>query len=177
MSLDDELRAAVDERVQARREANAWRNTQRRRRLAELAKRRQHGLKQRHQRKLDRHQEDQPMFDYRFRTVDFRPAPPGWRVVFLDGTGRAAITPMPGWLIQEEVEVEGDEERPTGTRDVVASYVEENGVEPIRGDAYFWYVLAPGEDGPTPEEQAAQHRLREAQTKQMARAAQINKEN
>ena len=35
-----------------------------------------------------------------WRTLDFKPATPGWRVVYLDPDKRAVLQ-VPGWLIQE----------------------------------------------------------------------------
>ncbi|OLT12209.1 hypothetical protein BJF79_22765 [Actinomadura sp. CNU-125] len=52
MSLDDAMRRAADERLQARLAANRSRRDNRRRRLAELTERRRHGLTARHRNKL-----------------------------------------------------------------------------------------------------------------------------
>lgn len=52
--MERDLRAAVDERLAARLEANRARRDGRRQRLAELHRRRQHGLQQRHATKLAR---------------------------------------------------------------------------------------------------------------------------
>lgn len=60
MTLDDDLRAAVETRLAARLAANRARRDGRRRRLAELHQRRQYGLQQRHTAKLARTQEDDP---------------------------------------------------------------------------------------------------------------------
>lgn len=57
MSTEDDLRQAVDERLAARLETNRARRDGRVRRLAELAARRQAGLRARHRRKLLRPQE------------------------------------------------------------------------------------------------------------------------
>ncbi|MFA1552033.1 hypothetical protein [Actinomadura chokoriensis] len=57
VSADDDMRAAVDERLAARRDEYARRRDGRRRRLAELAERRRHGLAARHAAKLNRTQE------------------------------------------------------------------------------------------------------------------------
>lgn len=54
MSIDDDMRAAVDERLAARIEASRARRDGRRRRLTELSERRRYGLQQRHAAKLAR---------------------------------------------------------------------------------------------------------------------------
>ena len=54
MTVDDDMRAAVDERLAERLAANRARRDGRRRRLAELHQRRQYGLQQRHADKLAR---------------------------------------------------------------------------------------------------------------------------
>lgn len=57
MTADNDMRAAVDERLAARLAANRARRDGRRRRLAELAERRRHGLAARHRAKLARGQD------------------------------------------------------------------------------------------------------------------------
>ncbi|MEU6036908.1 hypothetical protein ABZ801_16015 [Actinomadura sp. NPDC047616] len=54
MSLDDDIRQAADERLAQRLADAAWRRDGRRRRLAELSKRRRHGLAARHAARLAR---------------------------------------------------------------------------------------------------------------------------
>lgn len=58
MAPDDDMRAAVEERLAARLEAIRARRDARRRRLAELSERRRHGLTARHAAKLTRSEED-----------------------------------------------------------------------------------------------------------------------
>ncbi|KAB2341880.1 hypothetical protein [Actinomadura rudentiformis] len=60
MSLDDDMRAAVDERLAETIRRNRERQDNRRRRLAELSERRRHGLQRRHRDKLNRNQEKAP---------------------------------------------------------------------------------------------------------------------
>ncbi|MFF9153832.1 hypothetical protein ACF1AB_16565 [Streptomyces sp. NPDC014846] len=96
--------------------------------------------------------------EYRYRTVDFRPAPDGWRTAWITRDG-LAVMPMPGWIVQEEVEHNDqhtDDGRPTGHRNVVAGRIEDNGIEPIECavDREFWLVLGPGEAEPTSDEVA-----------------------
>ncbi|MFF4823130.1 hypothetical protein ACFY20_08845 [Streptomyces sp. NPDC001312] len=97
--------------------------------------------------------------EYCMRTVDFRPAPAGWRIVWLTDSG-VDIAPMPGWIVREELECERG--RSTGYRDVVATRVEDHGAEPISlgTDVNFWYVLGPGEPEPTLEAAAAERERR-----------------
>lgn len=54
MSLEDDMREAVDQRLAARSEDASRRRDARRRRLAELSERRRHGLAARHRTKLAR---------------------------------------------------------------------------------------------------------------------------
>ena len=56
--MDRDLRAAIDERLAARLEANRARRDGRHWRLAELAARRRYGLEARHARKLNRDEEN-----------------------------------------------------------------------------------------------------------------------
>lgn len=97
--------------------------------------------------------------DYRFRTVDFRPAPEGWRIAWII-KNRLDIAPMPGWIVREEFEYDSpnsDDGRSTGSRDVVATRVEDYGIEPIEAsDRSFWFILGPGESEPTAEEVEAE---------------------
>ncbi|MFJ7242352.1 hypothetical protein ACIQWB_35235 [Streptomyces olivaceus] len=97
--------------------------------------------------------------EYRWRTVDFRPAPDGWRTAWITRDGLEICT-MPGWLIREEIEhaSPNSDGQSTGYRDVIASRIDHNGIEPIEtvSDASFWYILAPGEDVPTSTEVAAE---------------------
>lgn len=94
--------------------------------------------------------------DYQFRTVDFRPAPPGWRIAYATSDG-PRTEPMPGWLIREEVECDthtGDVIKRTGSREVVAAQIVESEASPVYDDHKFWCLLGPGESAPTPQEAA-----------------------
>lgn len=103
--------------------------------------------------------------DYRLRTVDFRPAPEGWRTAWITSEG-LEVTPMPGWLVREESEHDShnsDDGRSTGYRDVIATRVEDYGIEAIDPiDVSFWFVLGPGERKPTEDEVAAEIARRKA---------------
>lgn len=95
--------------------------------------------------------------NYEFRTVDFRPAPPGWRIAYATADG-TRVKPMPGWLIREEVEYDTDTYdvvARTGARDVVAAHLVGSEAERADGHDDFWRVLGPGEPDPTAEEVAA----------------------
>lgn len=105
------------------------------------------------------------MSNYDFRTIDFRPAPPGWRIAYTITPEEPRIEPMPGWLIREEVEIRYEGETceviaRTGTREVVAARMDEAEVAPATNDVDFWCVLGPGEPDPTPEEYAEELKLR-----------------
>lgn len=89
--------------------------------------------------------------DYRFRTLDVRPVD-GWQAAFLYATG-LHLEPMPGWLIQEEVEfddVSYEDVRVTGCRQVVPAIYcdEDHELKPAAADGCFWMVLAPGQHEP-----------------------------
>jgi hypothetical protein len=109
--------------------------------------------------------------EYKNRVLDFRPAPTGWRLVFLDAA-TMDVEPMPGWLVLQEVEVQTDgTEVPTGWRDVEPGWFADGTVDPASNCLVpLWRVLAPGQDVPTQEEVAAEReRLRE-QAEMMAAA-------
>ena len=101
-----------------------------------------------------------------WNTIDFRPAPPGWRVVYLHPGGRDVV-PIAGWLIQERYtqtgnfpddladDLHADEQVCGRQRRVIPGYVSvEYGwtVWPIDkyegGDAEIWHVLPPGAPKP-----------------------------
>jgi hypothetical protein len=102
-----------------------------------------------------------------YRDIDFRPAPPGWRMYFLAGNGVGLRTyPVAGWLIQEATgeEYEPQTEVPAQDRDrrvVPAFWNRDFGVElqpaDLGGDDPQW-VLGPGQPDPTAEEIAEAHR-------------------
>ncbi|MEW2382324.1 hypothetical protein AB0873_09560 [Micromonospora sp. NPDC047707] len=83
---------------------------------------------------------------HHWRTIDFRPAPPGWHIVHLtdEDLYRHAL---PGWLIQED---DG------GDRRVVIGGVDEDGeVRPALiglWNVSAWYVAGPDDPDPTREE-------------------------
>lgn len=104
--------------------------------------------------------------DYKFRTVDFRPAPTGWRIAFATNDG-PVIEPMPGWLIREEIEYDtrtADVVTRTGFREVVAAIVVESEASPATEHPDFWHVLGPSEPPPTAEATAAVMAQRKTQT-------------
>ncbi len=101
--------------------------------------------------------------DYRFRTIDLRPAD-GWRATYLYATG-LHIEHMAGWLIQEEVEYDTDTSEdtgPTGFRRIVAAVYDEEDRElkPTADDGCFWTVLAPGQPEPDQTQVDAELALR-----------------
>lgn len=94
------------------------------------------------------------MSDTSWRTVDFRPACAGWRVIHLghDAPSRTwtdawSARPLAGWLIRED---------DNGDRQVVAADVDEDG-EVLRvrvglPNVSAWYIAGPGDPDPTPDE-------------------------
>lgn len=103
-----------------------------------------------------------------WNTIDFRPAPPGWRAIHLHPSGREVV-PIAGWLIQERYTQQSgslpqitndlnDDERVFGRqRRIIAGYVSieyDWTVWPIDryegGQAEVWHVLPPG--APEPDE-------------------------
>lgn len=99
--------------------------------------------------------------------VDFRPAPVGWRAVWIHQSGHSVTRPMVGWLIQERAK--GG--RPTASipacdrdRRVVPAFADPDwdwGLFPCV-DAGAGYLLAgvltPGEHDPRPAELGAMYR-------------------
>ncbi|HEY9416965.1 MAG TPA: hypothetical protein VIQ30_19580 [Pseudonocardia sp.] len=83
-----------------------------------------------------------------WHTIDFRPAPPGWRVASLSNdTGKVTYYALPGWLVQ------ADED---GDHRVVAGEVDWDGevARQLIGlwNVSAWYVLGPGDPDPSPDE-------------------------
>jgi hypothetical protein len=98
-----------------------------------------------------------------YRTADFRPAPDGWRIVYLLTDGTIEYEPMPGWLIREEVEYDSntfEDIAVTGHRTVVAAQLVDCTLIPADDHSSFWHVLGPGQPDPTPEEAAAEQARR-----------------
>ena len=105
-----------------------------------------------------------------WRTVDFRPAPPGWRVLAIFHQGKRDGIPMAGWLIQDAVEYDNATDtavRPStslgpagGTDRRVIPAVVNPGfgwqVEPLDWEpgSNTWKVLGPGEPDPSEAEWA-----------------------
>ncbi|WP_435589792.1 hypothetical protein [Micromonospora aurantiaca (nom. illeg.)] len=96
----------------------------------------------------------------RWNDIDFRPAPPGWRAVFVDpaeADTQVEIVPIPGWLIQEDL-------HDARSRRVVAAAqfegnphlvdVDDGGDDP-RDPGTFWKILPPGAAEPTTAEVVA----------------------
>lgn len=80
-------------------------------------------------------------------TIDFKPAPAGWRVVYLndadDHTGRhILVQPMPGWLIERSTT------RPNSVR-VVATYMDFAEPIPVDTIGNYWRTIGPDERVPT----------------------------
>ena len=93
--------------------------------------------------------------------VDFRPAAPGWRAVYLfPGEDKTIeVEPLAGWLIE-------DIERSSGARDRAvrpAVYSMDSGLIQVEDDEALWRLLGPGEDLPGNDEVEAEiARLRAA---------------
>lgn len=94
----------------------------------------------------------------RWITVDFRPAPAGYRLAYLDAQEDPpvlTIEPMPGWLVEEHQVRHsiGDDWRSTDERRAVAAEHGWWGPE-VEASSHelLWRVLFPGEPDPTPEE-------------------------
>lgn len=97
---------------------------------------------------------------YTDETTDFRPAPPGWRVLYFNDADGYTSVSLAGWLIQDEVETQGATRSRTGYRQATAAVMEDWGVVPVREcTVYFWCVLGPTDPAPTPE-QVAEERER-----------------
>ena len=103
-----------------------------------------------------------------WRTIDFRPAPAGWRAIGLsedeDGRGWYSLA-LPGWLIQEECRYAGaamDEPAEDRDRRIVAAF-DENGRlwEADESMTDFWYVVGPGDPDPSQEEATRERACRE----------------
>ncbi len=95
---------------------------------------------------------------YDRRVIDLRPAPAGWRLVYLaddDPAGYVTI-PMPGWLIVEEVHydreggISEDLTPPPGNRwrTILAAGSDGSNLHPAEDDENFWMAIGPGEDEP-----------------------------
>src|SRR5258708_3802513 len=85
-------------------------------------------------------------------TVDFRPAPAGWRIAFLfPDHGGAATMPMPGWVVQEEVGSQFESDTPT-SRQVVAAMIVDGKIMSALDNPAFWQVLAPTLPDPDQDE-------------------------
>src|SRR3712207_6723155 len=99
------------------------------------------------------------MTDNRWHDVDFRPAPPGWRAIYLDAQDRPVVEQIAGWLIQEKGArpvPPAHPESPRPVRRVVPAFhrVADWGVDPIPLDqvAGLYRIVAPGEAVPSAEE-------------------------
>jgi hypothetical protein len=94
-----------------------------------------------------------------WQSIEFRPASPGWRAVYLDERERPAVEQIAGWLVQERPA--GDR----GARRVVPAFhnVARWGVEPVAVDQAprLYRILAPGEVVPTAEEISDERAARE----------------
>lgn len=111
-----------------------------------------------------------------WRTVDFKPALPGWRALYLD-TDERLVLPVVGWLIQESYyldlvssEAHVDDYSPE-RRVIPGTCAEPYGweVEPVdRGAEFMWKLLAPGEPEPSEEEEQAERARRADERKRGA---------
>ncbi|MFI1394091.1 hypothetical protein [Streptomyces sp. NPDC020681] len=93
--------------------------------------------------------------DVKFRVIDVRPTD-GWRVALITPNG-LSLEPMPGWLVQEEVEYDDhtlEDTGLTGFRQIVASVCVDGDLQPIDDVGGFWLVIGPGQLEPTPDEVA-----------------------
>ena len=105
-----------------------------------------------------------------WKTIDFRPAPAGWRVVSLF-EDRRSVLPMPGWLIQERYLIDAHDKVVSEPND--GTYGRERRVAPgITVEGYdwcvqptdenmrdldaTWMVLAPDQPEPSDEERAVE---------------------
>jgi hypothetical protein len=127
------------------------------------------------------------MFEENYRTIDFRPAPPGWSVVHIDEAGWCHYTDpgdgtglckncempkphdrhlrihryaLPGWLIQEETG--------SGHRRVVPAEIDDDGalLEVLnlgRWNNSAWYISGPNDPAPTVEDIIEQRQERAEQ--------------
>jgi len=102
-----------------------------------------------------------------WRTLDFKPAPPGWRVIYLN-PGDREVLPMAGWLVQDSylldlATTEEHEDDTTERRVIAAVCTDAEGwtVRAVDDDEdHLWTVLAPGEPEPTQDEEAAERARR-----------------
>jgi len=108
-----------------------------------------------------------------WRTLDFKTAATGWRVVYLDPE-KAVVLQVPGWLVQESYlydladdQAHDDDAPERRVIPGVCSGIYDWLVEPIDVDSEFlWRVLAPGEPEPTYEEEQAERAKRAEDRKQ-----------
>ncbi len=125
---------------------------------------------------------------YGWEDWDFRPAPAGWRVVYLTDSDEPGweSEPMPGWLVQYEYEFsrrsfESVDERPLAERPrrVVAAVIEGHWLTAADTVSNFWCVLGPGAPDPTPEQAREERDSRAAHEARMAdvRAARAARED
>lgn len=105
--------------------------------------------------------------DYCMHIIDFRPAPDGWRVLFLDQDENLDIKPMPGWLILGESAHDTTWDlpgTPTGGRMVAAAAEWKGVLEAAHDDDAFVKVLGPGEPVPSREEALTEVKRRRSTT-------------
>lgn len=99
--------------------------------------------------------------------MDFKPAPHGWRAVYLD-SGQRFTFPVVGWLIQESYRLDPDTDEkhfdPRPERRVIPGICDpEDGweVSPIDTEITFlWKILAPGDPEPSEEEEREERERR-----------------
>lgn len=78
--------------------------------------------------------------------VDFRPAAPGWRAVYLfpGEDDPIEVHALAGWLIEDIERSSGDRDRAVRP----AVYAMDSGLVQIEDDETLWRLLGPGEDLP-----------------------------
>ncbi len=117
---------------------------------------------------------------YGWEDWDFRPAPAGWRVVYLEDEDEPGwmSEPMPGWLVQYEYEFsrrsfESVDERPLTERPrrIVAAVIEDYWLSAADTVSNFWMVLGPGAPDPTAEQARAEREQRAERKRRAERAA------
>jgi hypothetical protein len=112
-----------------------------------------------------------------WQTIDIRPVPAGWRIVYLGDDPEPMWTvDMPGWVVEREamVDAAGDlhsVEIPDIR--VVAGAIQDGVIGPAVDTSNFWKVLTPSDSIPTNEEAVQERADRASQeaARMKARAA------
>jgi hypothetical protein len=88
-----------------------------------------------------------------WQTIDFRPAPPGWRVAVINPDGTLWIDHIAGWLIQELETQYGTTRRAAAAvhdYDLIGCGVID--LDTADPDGCNWKILPPGEEPPSEQE-------------------------